>query len=188
MKPTNAPLDRAEAIEVFASSARQQIYDTLESLGGEAPVATLAAALGRESDGLYYHLRLLCRAGLIEELPGRGRGRRYRTTKRWRLQYRPGRTRNASAVHRVAASMLRTAEREFGKAIADPHTVGSGRARELWAARTQGWVGKTERTELNLLLERMVELLTRGRSSRRDRLVSLTWVLAPMRARPVRRR
>jgi DNA-binding transcriptional ArsR family regulator len=191
MKRSHVLLDRAEDIELFASSVRQNIYDTLEGLGGEAPVSTIAAALGRTSDGLYYHLRLLARAGLIEELPDAGSGRRYRTTtpagKRLRLHYRPGKTRNAAAVRRVTASMLRTAERDVAKALADPRTVVSGPARELWAARAQGWIGKSERAEILRLLERVLVLLGRGRSARRDQLASFTWVLAPLRARPVRR-
>jgi hypothetical protein len=188
---TRDALERAEDIELFASSLRQDIYDTLEALGGEASVAAIASALGRTSDGLYYHLRMLARARLIEELPDQGRGRRYRTLtrpgKRLRLRYRPGPTRNAAAVRRVAASMLRTAQRDVAKALANPRTVATGPVRELWFARARGWIGEAERVEIQRLLERVLALLSRGRSPRRRDLAAFTWVLAPLRARPLRR-
>lgn len=184
-------VERADQVRVLASPARQEIVDTLEALGGEAPVAVLAAHLGRPSDGLYYHLRLLVLAGILEELDDQGEGRRYRTTTnagtRLRLRYHPGKTENARAVGRVAAGMLRSASRDFAAAIGDPHVVVEGRARALWASRSKGWVGAAELVEINRLLKRLNTLLQRGPATRRGQLVSLTWVLVPVTAKPSRR-
>jgi DNA-binding transcriptional ArsR family regulator len=186
-----AIVERPAAVALLASPVRQEIVDTLEALGGEAAVAAIAAQLGRPSDALYYHLRLLAEAGLVVELPGDGEGRRYRTTAgpgtRLRLRYRPGRTTNARAVVRVAGGMLRTAARDFAAAIADPRAVVRGAARELWASRTKGWVGRDELLEINRLLERLQVLLERGKSPGRTQLLSFTWVMAPGNARPLRR-
>ena len=185
-------IERAEQIRVLASPVRQEIVDTVEGLGGEASVAQLATHLGRPSDGLYYHLQILSRAGLLEELRGRGDGRRYRTPappgEHLRLRYQPGATPNARAVERVAAGMLRTARRDFADAIADPRAVTQGPERELWASRAKGWVGAEELVAINRLLEQLIARLQRGPSARRTKLVSLTWVLAPIAPRPARRR
>jgi DNA-binding transcriptional ArsR family regulator len=184
-------VERAKEVGLLASPARQEIVDTLDALGGEASVAQMAAQLGRPSDGLYYHLRILERGGLVEELTDAGDGRRYRTRarggERLRLRYRPGKTENARAVARVAAGMLRIAERDFAAALGKADVAVEGPARALWAARTKGWVGDAEVREINRLLARLLELLHRERGPRRERLLSLTWVLAPVAAKPVRR-
>jgi DNA-binding transcriptional ArsR family regulator len=174
----------------LASPARIELIDTLEALGGEASVAELAAQLGRPADGLYYHLRQLAEGGLLIE-EATPEGRRYRTRmprgERLRLRYRPGKTANAEAVDGVAASVLRVAGRDFSRALADPSSIVEGPLRELWAARNKGWVGDAELAEINKLLLRINTLLRRARSPTRDRLVALSWILAPVDAKPARR-
>jgi DNA-binding transcriptional ArsR family regulator len=185
-----APIEAAGQIELLASPTRIEIVDTLEALGGPVSVAELAAQLGRPADGLYYHLRQLTAGGLIEE-EITAEGRRYRAIvrsgDRLRLRYRPGTNANAKAVGRVAASVLRVAGRDFARAIADPDSVVEGLQRDLWAARGKGWVGTGELAEINRLLTRLMELLQQPRDARRDRLVSLSWVLAPLDPKPPRR-
>jgi hypothetical protein len=184
-------IESAGEVDLLASPARQEIADTLEALGGEASVAAIAAQLGRPMDGLYYHLRLLVDGGLLVELPDAGEGRRYRTRSaggaRLRLRYHPGRTRNARAVKRVTAGMLRIAARDFAAALADPAVVVEGRERALWASRTKGWARPSELAEINELLQRLSALLRRGDRPKGGKLMSLTWVLAPTVARPPRR-
>ena len=187
---SRGPIENPKEIELLASPTRIEIVDTLESLGGEATVAELAAQLGRPADGLYYHLRQLAEGGLLVET-ATPEGRRYRTRvpegERLRLRYRPGKNANAQAVGDVAASVLRVAGRDFKRAIADPDAVAEGPLRELWAARNKGWVGETELAEINRLLFRLNDLLHRPRSVKRGKLVALTWVLAPVDAKPARR-
>ena len=189
-RPRGAVIEDADEIALLASPTRIEIVDTLESLGSAVSVAELAAALGRPADGLYYHLRQLSAGGLIEEEAAPD-GRRYRTRSRsgdrLRLRYRPGASANAREVGRVAASVLRVAGRDFARAIEDPDAVVEGSQRELWAARGKGWVGPSELAEINRLLARLMDLLQQPRSARRDRLVALTWVLAPLEPKPPRR-
>jgi DNA-binding transcriptional ArsR family regulator len=184
------PIENPKEIELLASPTRIEIVDTLESLGGEASVAELAAQLGRPADGLYYHLRQLAEGGLLIET-ATPEGRRYRTRmpegERLRLRYRPGKNANAKAVGDVAASVLRVAGRDFKRAIADPDAVAEGALRELWAARNKGWVGDIEIAEINRLLMRINMLLHRPRTTTRNRLVALSWILAPVDAKPARR-
>ncbi|HET7924582.1 MAG TPA: winged helix-turn-helix domain-containing protein, partial [Rhodanobacteraceae bacterium] len=173
---SHGPIENPREIGLLASPTRIEIVDTLESLGGEATVAELAAQLGRPADGLYYHLRQLAEGGLLIET-ATPEGRRYRTRvpegERLRLRYKPGRNANAQAVGDVAASVLRVAGRDFKRAIADPDAVAEGPLRELWAARNKGWVGDAELAEINRLLARIIALMHRPRSGRRDRLIAL---------------
>jgi DNA-binding transcriptional ArsR family regulator len=191
---------RPEAIGALSAPARQEIVDTLEALGGEASVVELAQQLGRPADGLYYHLRLLCKAGLLDELAGRnqaGRGeRRYRIAGRssrgrgkapLRLVYEPADRKNRVAVRRVVDGMLRIAGRDFAAAIANPEVVVDGARRELWAARGKGWVSAADLEEVNRLLQRLTDMLRQPRRGAGDQLVSLCFVLAPVAARPKRR-
>ena len=183
-------IEDAGEIDLLASPTRIEIVDTLEALGGAVSVDELAAQLGRRADGLYYHLRQLADGGLIEERAAAD-GRRYRTRTRagdrLRLSYRPGATANATAVNRVTASVLRVAARDFRRALADPESVVDGPQRELWAARGKGWVGAAELAEINRLLTRLMDLLQRPRTARDGKLVALSWVLAPLDAKPARR-
>jgi DNA-binding transcriptional ArsR family regulator len=191
MSRSPAVIQRPAQIRLLASPVRQEIVDTLEALGGEAPVAAIAAHLGRPSDGLYYHLRILVRGGLLEELPDEGEGRRFRTrarrSERLRLRYEPGRTANARAGARVVGSMLRTTRRDFVSALADPDVVIDGEKRALRASRVKGWVAPADLAELNRLFARASELLRPKSEAKGAQLMSLTWVLTPVRAMPSRR-
>jgi len=183
-------VEDAGEIELLASPTRIEIVDTLEALGRAVTVAELAQQMARPADGLYYHLRQLADGGLIEQEDDAD-GRRYRTRTRkgdrLRLRYRPGATANAEAVGRVAASVLRVAGRDFARALADESAVVEGAQRELWAARGKGWVGPAELAEINRLLKRLMDLLQKPRREPGGRLVALSWVLAPVDAKPSRR-
>jgi DNA-binding transcriptional ArsR family regulator len=179
-------------VRLLASPVRHEIVDTLSALGGTASVAALAEQLGRHADGLYYHLRLLCRAGLVEEIEREPRGgRRFRLAGTGkaplRLAYRAGIGGNAPALSSYAHGLLQVAERDFARALRMPGVAMSGPRRELWAARNKGWVGAADLAEINRLLERLCDLTSRPRGAGRDRLVSLVFVLAPSSRRPKRR-
>ena len=186
----NGAVERASEIELLASPTRIEIVDTLEGMGHAVSVADLATQLGRPADGLYYHLRQLAKGGLIEE-EVTADGRRYRLRARsgtsLSLRYKPGATANARAVGRVAGSVLRVAERDFLRALADPNAVVEGPRRELWAARGKGWVSPARLVEINQLLNRLTALLQQPGVPGDDTLVALSWVLAPLEPRSPRR-
>jgi predicted transcriptional regulator len=58
-------ITRLDQMTVLASPVRQELLDVLARMG-TVSLAEVAAALGRAPDGLYYHARLLHRAGLVE--------------------------------------------------------------------------------------------------------------------------
>ncbi len=64
-------------VRLLSSPVRQEIVDTLATLGGEAGVASLADQLGLPADGLYYHLRALVAGGLVDEIPGHSGAERW---------------------------------------------------------------------------------------------------------------
>lgn len=179
-------------IAVLASPVRQEIIDSLFSLGGEATIADLAEHVGRYADGLYYHLRVLDEVGLIQRIDNqRGSQRIYRLAGEGRLPLRlkyqldpPG---NAASLLDYAHGLTAVARRDFEQAIERSNVGVSGDHRELWAARNKGWVGPAELAEVNHLLRRLCDLVSQTRTEERDKLITLTFVLTPAGEQPKRR-
>ncbi|WP_296946060.1 helix-turn-helix transcriptional regulator [uncultured Massilia sp.] len=185
-------IDAPDLIDVLSAPLRQEIVDMLAALGGEAGVAELALQMGRHADGLYYHLKILCKAGLVVDAgAGEGSERRYRLAgdgvQPLRLAYRTGSAPHAAALRKFAHGLLQVAEKDFGEALEMEDVVGAGPVRELWAARNKAWLTQAELEEVNGLLERLCELMSRPRSDERSRLMSCAFVLAPHAALPKRR-
>jgi hypothetical protein len=176
-------------IALLASPVRQDIVDTLEALGGEADVASVAAQLGRSADGLYYHFELLAEAGLLQRLDPFDGARRYRIGRgkggALKLDYGDD-ARSREAVGRVVDKLLQAARRDFRKGLARDEVVADGPERQLWAGRTQGWLNRRELAEANRLLLRLQQLMQGPRQPGRDQLLSLSFVLAPLEAKAPR--
>ncbi|WP_020655309.1 helix-turn-helix domain-containing protein [Massilia niastensis] len=185
-------IDDPALITVLASPIRQEIVDTLAALGGDASAADLALQLGRHADGLYYHLKLLCKARLVVELGGQGEDeRRYRLAgdpcQPLRLAYRIDSERHVAALRKFAHGLLQVAEKDFAEALETTGLVTEGPSRQCWAARNKAWLSREELAEANQLLERLCELMSHPRTDERDHLLSCTFVLAPHVALPKRR-
>jgi DNA-binding transcriptional ArsR family regulator len=178
-----------KSIEVLASPVRQEIVDTMAALRGEASVAELAAELGRHADGLYYHLKLLLKAGLIVALEkGESDEQRYRLagggTLPLRLAYSPD---NAPALRKFVHGLAQVAEEDFTAALELDGVVMAGAARQLWAARNKCWLSREELVKVNALLEQLCDIMSQPRAPERDQLVSCAFVLAPLAALDKRR-
>jgi DNA-binding transcriptional ArsR family regulator len=182
---------RLEQLAALASPTRQEIVDVLERLG-EASAAGIASALGREADGLYYHLRALERVGLIVPAATRVRGGReeawFRTVSpELALRYGPPRGPQARAVRAIVASMLRLGIRDFGRAHAGGGAVVEGPRRELWALRATGRLSPAAVGRVNRGIRRLRDSVASGRGGR---LYAITILLTPLdhRARKRQRR
>jgi DNA-binding transcriptional ArsR family regulator len=180
-------------IRLLSSAVRQEIVDTLASLGGEASVAAMAEHLGRPADGLYYHLRALVDGGLVEEAAATDEDeRRYRLAGEGdgpiRLAYDLGTQGNRRELGGFARALLQIAARDFEAALTTAEAVTEGPARELWASRNKGWLSKDDLREVSSLLERLSELSSQPKAPGRERLMSLAFALAPLSPRPKRRR
>ena len=179
-------------VRLLSSAVRQELVDTLASLGGEAGVASLAEQLGRPADGLYYHLRALIAGGLVEELPSEGGERRFRlageSSDPVRLVYDLGPNGNAAELRAFVHGLLQIAGRDFESALESGDAVIAGAGRELWASRNKGWLSPEDVREVNALLGRLGELTSQPKAAGRDRLASLAFVLAPISPKAKRRR
>ncbi len=180
-------------IELLASPMRQEIVDTLGAAGGPVSVAELALQLGTHVDGLYYHLKVLGKAGLVvESATGPNEARRYALpgegTLALRLAYRTESEPGRRALSKFTHALLKVAQQDFDAALDMPDLVTDGCGRQLWAARNKAWLSEKEVAEANALLERLCELMSQPRTPERTRILSCAFVLAPHVARPKRRR
>ena len=114
-------LEDPAAIEALASPHRLEIVAALGD-AGQASIATLARRLGRTPHSLYYHVKLLERAGVVRLADTRRRGRRDEriwTLAGERIQVNATAGSSASVVKSSKAidAMLRLTSRELSAAI-----------------------------------------------------------------------
>ena len=161
-------------ISALASSVRLAIVDALEGIG-PCSVSDLARTLGVAPDGLYYHLRILEKRGLI---------RRSGTIvdaahPAIELQYDVESAANRRAVIRVAGAITRAALRAFSSAFR-PRVRTSGKRRELWIAQRTARLSSAQLERVNQLLGDLVDTLEEARTNRDDeKLYLVTFALSP---------
>src|SRR5271156_143734 len=98
-------------LRALASFARQEIIDVLAQMG-TVSVPGLAQALGRPADTLYYHLRILHNAGLVETVGSHirdGRTEALYHARNLNIDYEASRRTNEKELTGMASSMLRLA-------------------------------------------------------------------------------
>lgn len=187
-------IDDRRQLRAIKSAVRQEVLDTILAMGGRCSITELAAELGRPADGLYYHVKALHKAGLLEEAgqqpARRGNETVYRVpanARQMQIRYQPEDHKNATDVIDIANNLLRMTARDFKAGYTPERAVVSGKYRNLWAARNKGWLSKEELAEANALLSRLMDLFNQPRSPERDKLYALTTVFAPLEVRDARR-
>src|SRR5205085_9716969 len=105
----------------IASPVQMEIVEALQT-GGPHSVRELAARLARPADGLYHHVRVLVKAGLLAAREERKIGRRAETvyglvSARVTGRLDPKSPASKKAVIQAAATVLRSATREVASAV-----------------------------------------------------------------------
>ena len=172
------------AIECLASPLRQRLLDRLEALGPSS-VAELADSLDLPADGLYYHVRLLERRGLLAPQERRSTNGPPETVyalvaPRWHIDYDLDDARNVKALRKLTGALLRRAGKDFDEGLEHDAAVTRGARRNLWSLRLEARLTADDLTELNGHLESILSILRRPADGRRGRLCALSWLLAPL--------
>ena len=181
----------AKAIRLLGSPLRQTMIDRIVS-GGPTSVAQLAGSLNRPADRLYYHIKLLVRAGLLVERAANG-GRaeaEYDVPGRpMLLDYGSTAGKQRRAVARVVDALMRSAQRDFRRSVSEKSLRVEGPRRELWSGRAEGLLSPADLAALNKHLHAAVMVLLRAKHARASRQASqgsaprkryqLTWSLSP---------
>lgn len=172
-----------QQVNAIASPVRAAVIDALEVLG-PATIGHVAMALGYPPDGLYYHFAVLERNELVIRIdaePDRNAARFDLPGHPATLRYRLDDRRQRRAIAKVVGTMVRAAERSFGRAFAPGLATAHGPRRNLRAGRRTAWLTARELQVLNRYLERIHALFGRGLPRRPGaRLHEFTYVLAPM--------
>jgi DNA-binding transcriptional ArsR family regulator len=169
-------------LAALTSSMRQEIVDALSQMG-TVPVSELAATLGRPADALYYHLRVLKKAGLVLHAGYQGEGVRkeeliHIASPDLKLLYQPGKGGNSQQITAIVGSMLRLGIRDFGQAIQREGVAVSGPGRELWALRRTGKLTAEEIPGVNRAIEDLAGSVAKPRG--KGRLYGITILLTPL--------
>lgn len=169
-------------MNVLASPVRQELLDVMARMG-TVSLTQVGSVLGRPSDGLYYHVRLLERAGLVKSMGTRMRRGRPEALFRaaapeFALRYGSSGPSHVRAVASIVTSMLRLGIRDFRRALASGGNRVEGPERDLWALRTTGWLVPRDVQRVNRLIKELSEATTR--SDTRGRLYAVTVLLTPL--------
>jgi len=184
-------IEKPSQLALIASAVRQDILDSLESIGPSS-VSELSRAVGLPADALYYHIRKLLKVGLVVEHGTRPSERRDERVlalpaRKIQLHYDNQNRKQAQLVRKIVSSMLRTADRDFEAGLDSPSAVAHGPRRNLWGARLKGWLDADQLAEANDLLERLRDLFHERGPDDDTTLCAITWTVTPVEAQQVRR-
>lgn len=170
------------AARALASPHRLEIIGGLGH-AGPVSIAELARRLGRSPHSLYYHFRILERAGIIVRDHTRRSGRNQEQI--WRLA--AGRilldhdqedVGAAAATAGAIDSMLRLTGRELQNALMTEEEPGPGEPRRLIGERIKGRIDARTLEKINRKIEEL-ETLIKDNDSPSGEVFSVTIVVAP---------
>ncbi len=185
-RPKQHVITKPEQLEAVASPVRQEIFDTLYSVGPSS-MLEIAEYLGRPVEGLYYHVKMLLKVGLlVKKKPRTVQGNREEmvvdVAKR-PLRMMPDFTkRSLKAVEKYAWALLRVTGRDFLKAFS-PGRPRMGPGRRVGISRGKTWLNKEELAEVNRHLAEISAICEQQRETQDRRLFTVTWVLAEVEPR-----
>ena len=165
---------------ILASPLRAEIIGHLQTDGPQS-IRELASRLARPASGLYHHVRLLERSGLLVEKARRRSGRReeavYALTAP-RAASRDARDpRRRAGIAAAATAALWLAGREFTAALA---AGPPGRHPGMRLSRQRIWLSEAGARRANALLSRLEALLAAENRRRRGRLHVMTTIFVPL--------
>lgn len=171
-------------IRALRSPLRQEIIDAL-SAAGPRTIAEIAALLDRRPDGLYFHMRLLEKTGLVIQAESKRDGRHVATVydlpgRPMTLKYESEDPANLRAIANVLDGVLRLSKRDFSRCLGKPWAVTEGPKRNTWGGRTRGWLTPAEAEKINKHLSAISEIVRAGRPRAGARPHALTCVMVPL--------
>jgi DNA-binding Lrp family transcriptional regulator len=167
--PNELVLSSPSQWRAIASTVRLQIVDRLRMLG-PSPVPRIAEALDRPADGLYHHIRILQRAGIIRKVSEERVATRLQAiysiaAKDVRLPIERSDARTAGHLVRITGSLFRTAERGVAAALRTGGLTRSGPDRDLWCRIHTVKIDARRLNRLNALLAQVEQEIDAGKSS-----------------------
>jgi hypothetical protein len=172
-------------LAALASPLRVEMIGEVKA-NGSCSIRELAARLDRPADGLYHHVRVPLKAGVLVQSGQRKVGRRTEAlyalaATRIGGALDPASAASRQAIVRAGSAVMRLAGREFTKAI-DVEEIGVlAAAQKIRVMRVKTWLTDDAIAALNRQFARIESLVTRHARSKQGRPYSLTISLIPLR-------
>ena len=186
---TRRKLRSPKQLAALSSPERMRIVDALAALGPSS-ARELGAQLSRAPQALYYHLKALQAAGLVEKSASRKtakqpKGRRGEAVYKLIANELEFDAKNATeemlqSLADAASALLRLADRQTRATLESGTAQLTGQARNLSVKRLTARLKPAELKQLNKLLDELIEFLAQRQSTDDDATaVSLTFALHP---------
>lgn len=177
-------ISTARQMTTLASPVRHQMHLVMEMLG-PCSIRELATRMGREPATLYYHVKLMERAGLLTRDGMRGKGRNEEAVytlvqDRVRVDMTQRAPQFVKAVASGCGALLRWAERTFVAALKKDATVKTGACSEIRIRQSSVRLTKKSLIELNARLDAMEHFLDESESPGGTSTYVITVCLAPV--------
>lgn len=176
-------LSTAGQIGVLGSAVALEIIEALQ-VGGPATTAEVGLRIGRKSNSLHYHMRLLERADMVRQTAFKRSGARSARVFDVAADRFEGRTLHGSRrlrtlTAKAVAAILRHTSREFARALDRPDARDHGPDRNIAAERFKGRLTAADLARVNRHLGAIQTLFLNGSKAGKGQYVALTLVLAP---------
>jgi hypothetical protein len=181
-QPRTVILAGTRAVAALASPVRMEIIDTLQKCGPSS-IRELARQMARPADGLYHHVRLLLRAGVLFEKETRPVGRRqeavYQVAGRIAGAISSSAPQGRDSMIRAATAVFRLAAREFTRAMHRPDAAALARAGGLRLSRQKAMLDDQGLKVLHRFLGRLEKTLARHPEQKQGKLFAVTVSVGP---------
>ena len=170
--------------EAMTSARRSEILQTILARG-PCCVAELARLLDAAQDGVYHHVRVLERAGLVREVEVRKAGKRVErvfdvAADRLRLDVDPALDRNTGRLVRLLRVYCDRALSLLTRSLSARVARIDGPAPDTLVHADIAWLDDDDLSRLTQLFDEINRVFEIGRTRRRGRLVALTLAMSPV--------
>lgn len=168
----------------FCHAVRLEMLSALDGLG-EASVAEMALAIDRSADGLYRHVRILERAGLVEAVGSRRVGRQteavYRVVAQETLLDADARDPEGQVrMLEVARMIQRECQRSFKESLEADRCRNGDDDRNTWLRASTAWLDEEDLQQLGRMLEELDAFMSARQCRKSGALHRATYTVAPV--------
>lgn len=173
-----------EQWEALASEPRQELMQFLGAIG-PASIAELAHRMSAPADGLYHHVRVLLRAGLIRAIGERRAGNKREmvydlSAQRLRFDLDIASGRNADRLRAIARARLSHAEKNLARALAMRELRLEEPLANAMIDGGSAWLEDEAFSRVVRHLQSAAQIMMSSTRAGRGRLYLLTMALAPL--------
>ena len=187
-------LESLSQLQAISSPIKQEIIDVIQARG-QCSISEIAEELGRPADGLYYHIKALLKERLVVEVGTTKKAGQtetiYDTSRSGSLMeagYDRSDPEKIKAMNKIVSSMMKIAVKDYSAGLGSEAAIVEGDDRNLSATRIKSRLTHDEVKKVNGLLAELVTVFSHQRRGSPENIYSLAWILAPIEAKPKRRK